>query len=294
MNVILKENIRNNFRNIKKKMISLFIFLIHNVIERLPDNVFVGVITNIQRIKKMDYSKHEIVLEINSPKEFMRLRACEREPWTVEWIESFTPGDIMFDIGANVGSYSLIASKFFEGKVTIYAFEPGFPNYPKLCKNIFINNCQENITPLPIALSNLNKIDYFYYNNLSPGGALHAFGNPVDHRGNDFKFVFKQKMLSCTIDEVIKRFNVPPPNHMKIDVDGNELLVLRGAEETLKSEILKSAIVEIHEGNNSGTDKIIEFFKERNMIIQSKHKNLFRKVSSPFSNESYYIFIRKA
>jgi len=59
-----------------------------------------------------------------------------KEPETIEWINNFEKKDILFDIGANVGIYSLYASK---KKIRTVAFEPAFHNFKKLKKNIKLN-----------------------------------------------------------------------------------------------------------------------------------------------------------
>lgn len=106
-------------------------------------------------VEKIDYERYDIWLNINSQTEYkVRLNSCKKEPDTVEWIENFLQvGDVFYDIGANVGVYSFVASKYFQQEVKIYAFEPAFMNFNQLCKNIYINKCQANIILLQIALT---------------------------------------------------------------------------------------------------------------------------------------------
>ena len=98
----------------------------------------------------MDYEGAEILLRRSAPKIELRLRSVAKEPWTVKWIETFLPGDVFYDVGANVGAYSLLAAKANDGAVPVVAFEPSAPTYHDLCVNIALNGCDEIVTPLPI------------------------------------------------------------------------------------------------------------------------------------------------
>lgn len=151
------------------------------MIKALPDRDLLNIKEHLDIVKKMDYKRIDIFLNVDSHIEYnTRMYSCEKEPETINWIETFFKGgEILFDIGANVGVYSLVASKFYNGGILVYAFEPAFPNFVQLCKNILLNDCQESIIPLQIALSDKTAINIFNYNNVTPGGALHTLGKPL-------------------------------------------------------------------------------------------------------------------
>lgn len=192
---------------------------------------------------------------------------------------------MFFDIGANVGAYSLVAAKFLQGRVKCYSFEPGFSSYKQLCKNVYVNNCQSCITPMPIALSDETMLSKFNYSSLMEGDASHAFGESIDYLGNPFQPIFKQTMLGFKIDELVKHLEIP--NFIKIDIDGIELKVLRGADNTLSNPLVKSILVEVVEGM-SGTKEIVDYLNEKGFKVESKNKYSYG--ISPSSN---YIFVRK-
>ena len=101
----------------------------------------------------LDYKGGKIFMDLSSSGELVRLRACQKEPETVKWIEThLKPGETFYDIGANVGAYSFVAHKVSGGKSTIYALEPSFSTFAALCRNIMLNHCDGNIVPLQIAL----------------------------------------------------------------------------------------------------------------------------------------------
>jgi len=238
----------------------------------LSDAALLEIRTAIDVKARMDYGRHDIYLHIDSVIEYeTRLHSCEKEPDTVEWIETFMkPGDTFYDIGANVGAYSLVAAKFFAGAVRVYAFEPAFLNFSQLCRNLFLNGCQEIVIPLSVALSDNTKIDAFNYHDLVAGGSLHTLGEAIDYKGDRFDPVLKQPMLSYRADDLIAQFNLPVPNHIKIDVDGIELSVLKGADETLSNPALRSIVVELEEGENEA--QISEYMFSKGFELNSKHR----------------------
>lgn len=259
----------------------------------LPDRVKVALKPRLRVLQRMDYTPEEILLDIESDLEFdTRLHSCHKEPETIQWIHSFIKeGDVFYDIGANVGTYSLVASKHLHSHVKVYAFEPGFLNYAQLCKNILANNCQECIIPVQIAFSDHTKIDTLNYNNLTPGGALHALGEPIDYKNDVFTPVFKQSVLAYRLDDFIERFHLPVPNHMKIDVDGNEFKILQGAEETLRNPSLKSLLVELDEGDEE-PQQVTEYLRNKGLQLQSKHRYVWGGDNGPYSKGFNYIFQR--
>jgi FkbM family methyltransferase len=220
----------------------------------------------------MDYERRDIFLNVDSDFEYrVRLHSCKKEPDTVQWIETFfKEGDVFYDIGANVGAYSLVAAKCFEGKVKVYAFEPAFLNFTQLCKNVLLNGSQESVVPLPIALSDKTHIANFNYRNLIPGGAVHVLGEPVDTEGNVFTPVARQPVLSYRVDDLIKHFGVRIPNHIKIDVDGTEFAVLKGMDETLNDPSVRTILLEVN-ASSGNEGEITGFLAKKGFAVNSKH-----------------------
>ena len=199
-----------------------------------------------------------------------RLHSCKKEPGTVEWIEGwFRPGDVFYDIGANVGAYSLVAFRLLSGKTKIYAFEPGFVTFPQLCRNIHLNGAGETIVPLPVALSDQTSMAAFHYQNLVTGGALHALGAPIDQHGKQFQPVFTLPTLSYRLDDFVRQFGLPMPNHIKIDVDGTEYQILKGSEEILSRPELHSILLEANE-EHEGADKIVTLLERNGLVLHSR------------------------
>lgn len=212
-----------------------------------PDLVLFGSRT-IERergvILRLDYPHADIRMVVSSERERQRrVRSCQREPWTVEWLDTqVQPGDVVYDIGANVGTFSLIAA--VARGASVIAFEPGYANFARLCENIHLNACDRQIVPVPFPLVDASGLLGFRYRTPEPGESRHKlsaweFGREyrVDER-------YRQPMCALTLDTACSVFGFPLPNHIKLDVDGAELRVLAGARETLAQGSLRTLVVE--------------------------------------------------
>lgn len=196
----------------------------------------------------LDYAAHEVRLLASSEIErTTRAHSCAREPWTVAWIEeSFREGGVLYDIGANVGTFALIAAKVGGGRGTVVAFEPGYASFARLCDNVVLNGCQNVVIPLPIALGSTTGLGTFAYRRLHAGESRHEFTDAAwTAVGADASPHYHQPILSMRLDDVIAQFQVPRPTHIKMDVDGAELKALSGAAATLADSRLRSILVEI-------------------------------------------------
>ncbi len=227
----------------------------------------------------LDYrSTNKIKMNIDSCSELTRLNACKKEPETAAWInQNVKPGDVFYDIGANVGAYSFVAMEKTNRNCKVYAFEPSFSNFNELSQNIFLNQYQEKIIPLHIALSDKTSLFPFYYSDIKTGSAGHALKNPVDETGKNMQPVFIQPIISYTLDEFIEKFKIEKPNLIKIDVDGAEMDILKGAEKTLREPNLKSVLIEINESINS-EQTITTLMANFGLRLESKHSRMRSKI----------------
>lgn len=170
-----------------------------------------------------------------------------KEPDTIAWIDAFfRSGDVFYDVGANIGQYSLYAAKRLGSDCRVLAFEPEALNYAKLNRNIVVNGLSEPITAYCLAVAGVTGFDTFYVKAFSPGASLHAFGQPIGQGDEAFEPRHRQGMLGVSLDDLVGRFALPFPNHIKIDVDGIEDQIIYGAERVLGDSRLKSALVEVY------------------------------------------------
>jgi len=293
LKVVLPEKQIAHLRAFRDSLRKAVVSLWSTVCQLLPERVVLFLVSHTQLIRGMDYAGADILLQIESDVEYTtRLHSCAKEPETIEWIHTFfQDGDVYYDIGANVGAYALVAAKHFKGKVRVYAFEPGFPTFKQLCTNIVLNDCQECIVPLQVALSDRTALQVLNYSSLLPGGALHALGAAVDYKGDRFQPAVRQPVLAFALDDLIKYFDLPFPTHIKLDVDGTELSILRGTGNVLSHGALKSVLIEILEGDQQ-SKQVASILENAGLRVHSKHKYVQGGDTGPSSRIYNYIFCR--
>tara|TARA_Y100000816_G_scaffold292350_1_gene287145 strand:+ start:2711 stop:3547 length:837 start_codon:yes stop_codon:yes gene_type:complete len=172
----------------------------------------------------------------------------EKEPETISWIDNFNTERIIFwDIGANVGLYSLYSAKKFRN-IEVFAFEPSTQNLNILSRNIYINNLQKKISICPFAVSNdENLFLEFKESSLIEGSALSAFGVNYDQENKPFLSKSSYTTFGTNINFLINNKILEIPDYIKIDVDGIEHLILDGANKYLSNKKIKSILIETNE-----------------------------------------------
>ncbi len=129
------------------------------------------------------------------------------------------PGAVTYDIGANVGYFSLLAAKLAGPTGRVYAFEPLPRNIEYLRKHIAINQL-ENIEVIEAAVSDHGGEAHFDL------GASSAMGHLAEAGGITVRMV-------C-LDDQLAAGELRPPDYMKVDVEGAEFEVLKGARQLLE------------------------------------------------------------
>jgi FkbM family methyltransferase len=190
---------------------------------------------------------------------FYRTTSCAREPNTIKWIEGLDEHSIFFDIGANVGAYSLVAASQ-KNIDKVFSFEPFYANFFKLSSNIILNKLSNKITPVNLALHNKTEIcplnHWDAYSVGEPGSSGHQIKLAVTEKGINFRPLIVSYALAITLDNFCSSYGVMP-TAIKIDVDGNELLILAGAREILNSQHLKTVLIEVNRNNENAVDGIM-------------------------------------
>lgn len=217
----------------------------------------------------LDYAPHPIKLLVSSSQIGLRSISVEKEPFTVEWIErSVKPGDVFYDIGANVGAYSLIAAKATGSGARIFAFEPLPSSFHDLSRNVFLNGCAESVVALPLALWSDNTPLSLAPTSPVSGAAQHH----ISGYGSEEPGVVT--ILGVRLDDLVERFGLPSPTHAKIDTDGYELDVLRGAEQTLVRPEWRSIIVELDRGETKRNREIKRLLADAGFDAGQQHERL--------------------
>lgn len=210
------------------------------------------------RVERCSVLGHSILLEVGSEIEQFRASTYStKEPETLEWIQRyFRTGDVMYDIGANIGLYSLFAAKHLKSQCKVYAFEPEALNFASLNTNIYLNELSRVVVPCCVAVADKLSFAPFYLHpnvyaedrlgeGLVAGSALHSFDRLDGPDGETFEPIHEQGAVGISLDELWEDFHLDFPNHIKIDVDGTEEKIIAGGSKTLRDPRLKSILVEI-------------------------------------------------
>ncbi|MAO54675.1 MAG: methyltransferase [Rhodospirillaceae bacterium] len=212
-----------------------------------------------------------------------------KEPETIDWLNTMSPGETLWDIGANVGLYSVYASRM-RGVRTI-AFEPAAQNFYLLTQNIAVNDANDLVTAYCLALSDRREAGVLNMQSMAFGDAHSSFEDTVGFDGLHFEPKYRQGMIGHSIDSFIEEYDPPFPNHIKIDVDGIENKIIAGARETLRDSRLKSLSVELDAGRQEYTDAVVAMIENSGLrFVDKRHAEMFK--DGQFANIFNYRFQR--
>ena len=191
---------------------------------------------------------------------------------------------VFWDIGANIGLYTCYAVK--RADCQVYAFEPSVFNLELLAKNVYLNSLSDKVAIISLPLFDSLAVRPFYMTTKEWGGALSNFGESVDHDGLPMTSVFKYKTVGMSIDQAVSLLNFAKPNYIKMDVDGIEHLILKGATDTLKSA--ESLLIEVNDNFAKQAKDTEEYLTKAGFKLkQKRHSEIIEKsaVFSSFYNQ---------
>lgn len=190
-----------------------------------------------------------------------------KEPDTLDWLDSFEPDSCYFDLGANIGQYSLYPVKKHGKNIHVFAFEPQSINYYLLNKNIYLNKLENNITSYCVAVSGNSEFSKLYIPKFIPGGNRSQFGKE-DLKNMKISANHIQGMFGVTLDDLCAVWNFPFPNYIKIDVDGIEVSIIKGAKNVLSNHAIRSVIVEL--GTDEEQQEAVNLMAQAGLRVKSK------------------------
>jgi FkbM family methyltransferase len=204
-------------------------------------------------------------------REFNRcLKFFAKEPGTFEWImKDVKQGDIFYDIGANIGVYTILAALRTGRQGKVYAFEPHSANFSRLIDNLTANNLQQVVVPCNFALNDQKGFFLFNYSSSNAGTSNSQLTDDFKVAEAQTGTQVSELKYATTIDSLIESGKLQFPNHVKIDVDGNEYLILKGMGHLFSSQDRpKSVQVEM---NDPYKDRILRFMQDHNYRLIHKH-----------------------
>lgn len=172
------------------------------------------------------------------------MNVMTKQPATIRWIDGFADGSVFWDIGANVGVYSMYAA--LRGRARVVAFEPAAVNYFLLAANCEANRFEERVECLLLGMGQERGIGRM---ELSQFASAKSFS----FRGKSHEsFSGRQAALIVTMDQLVDEFGLQPPTYVKIDTPGMSEAIIAGGLRTLERPDVREIHMELRERSKAG------------------------------------------
>ena len=198
---------------------------------------------NGEKILSKSYGKIKVFYEAISPKNYWHLAiGSQHEDRFMDWIfeNLIRAGDIVLDIGAHTGMWSIPLAKIVGDSGHVYAFEPEDLGYNAIRRNTKIN-LLNNITVINMAVTDKEGTTSFY---IRPDKDTHSVFEKTtapSPLGVQRKIIIN----TSSVDKMIENGIIKQPDFVKIDVEGAELMVLNGMK--IAARKIRHVLVELHE-----------------------------------------------
>jgi FkbM family methyltransferase len=205
----------------------------------------------------------EFTIPYKSGTEFRR--ACHFATYEPNFLQHFSScarkAGVIYDIGAAIGTYSLLAAKL-NTNAKVFAFEPQDNNHAALLRNVEFNKA-ENIKVLKLGLGDRSQILRFReIGKVEVAGIGTHMLNPIPSTSADGGVTVRRG------DDLVAEGKLPPPNMIKIDVEGFEVRVIRGLRKTILTEI-HPQLIEANGDQQADLDKIMASLSYRRTILRA-------------------------
>lgn len=255
--------------------------------------VYVQIVSNaMNRTKTVNHQGAELTFA--TPNALCQYRAdtfSTKEPETLEWIDGIPRGSVIWDIGANVGLYSCYAAK--QRGCRVFAFEPSVFNLELLARNIFLNDLAEQITIVPLPLSEQLAVSKLNMTSTDWGGALSTFGQDYGHDGNIMNKVFEFPTIGLSMVDAVALLKIPQPDYIKMDVDGIEHLILKGGMPVLSK--MKGILIEINDTFATQANDTSAYLQQAGFILKEKrHADYFDEQTGSGKDTFNQIWVKHA
>ena len=193
-----------------------------------------------------------------------------KEEGTMQWISSDTrAGDVFMDIGANIGIYAIAAGHRVGSEGQVYAFEPHKVNALSLMRNIQLSKLSDRVKVFACALAGDVGVFEFNYRSLASASSTSQLGHRYVAGEGSFEPVASEMVFASTVDRLVGDGVMRPPHLIKIDVDGNEVQILKGMAALLSSADRPRAVqVELNVGEQ---DQVIQLLAGLGYRLDQRH-----------------------
>jgi FkbM family methyltransferase len=172
------------------------------------------------------------------------LSLLTKQPGTIEWINTFRPESVFWDVGANVGVYSLYAA--LRGETNVVAFEPAAVNYFLLAANCEVNRLDSRVDCLLVGLGSHKAVARLEVSQFAAARSFSFHGKRDQPHGG------RQAALVLSMDQLIEEYGLACPNYIKIDVPGVTEDIIAGGVRMLQRPDVRELHIEFSEQSRNG------------------------------------------
>ncbi|MBI3590565.1 MAG: FkbM family methyltransferase [Candidatus Melainabacteria bacterium] len=204
------------------------------------------------------------MLNTEDKREYVRvLSVCQDKHILKTLLENLKPGETCWDVGSNIGLYTVLLAKAVGEKGKVVAFEPEEKSFERLLQNVELNKLG-NVCPFRMALGQKNeKMQLKVHGHYASGAHSLVVSNGSSSNANECESVDVVQG-----DDLIVKKNLEIPKVIKIDVEGAEEDVLVGLKSTLHDKRCSLVVCEVHfsilasSGRKDVPLKIIQYLKD--------------------------------
>lgn len=247
-------------------------------------------ITAMEEVREVSHDG--LTLKFAAPNSLCDWRAktfSTKEPETLEWIDSISQGSVLWDVGANIGLYSVYAAK--KRNCRVWAFEPSVFNLELLARNIFANGLTDQVCIVPLALSDHLNASQMRMTTTEWGGALSTFGQDFGWDGEAIRQVFVFQTIGLSMEDAVQKLAIPTPDYIKMDVDGLEHFILKGGVSVLKN--VREILIEVNDDFHEQAEQCRNLLTHAGLVLKEKrHSEMIATNTQGFQNSYNQIWAR--
>lgn len=236
--------------------------------------------TGVSRVCIVDHEGLELQFVVPNPLcEWRAKTFSTKEPETLEWIDAIPEGAVLWDIGANIGLYSVYAAK--RRGCRVYAFEPSVFNLELLARNAYLNSVTDRMCIVPLPLSEKLGASKMRMTTTEWGGALSTFDKHFGWNGKQIDQVFEYQIFGLSIKDAVERLEIPKPDYIKMDVDGIEHYILQGGMKILAG--VRGILIEVNDAFVEQAEKSQRILAEAGLVLlEKRHSEMIANPTSEF------------
>jgi len=269
------------FKKLVKSLIRRLVFLVGS---NQAGRYFVNQLLNSCMERVVVVCHGDVELRFMAPNPLCQWRVQTfsiKEPETLEWIDAIPEQSVIWDIGANIGLYSVYAAK--KRRCRVYSFEPSVFNLELLARNIHLNDLTEQISIIPLPLSDKLGFSQMRMTTTEWGGALSTFDQEFGWNGEQINQVFQFPTIGLSMIDAVQCLGIPQPDFIKMDVDGIEHFILGGGNTVLS--LIKGILIEVNDDFADQADTCRKLLQDAGLVIKDKrHSELIAGSTTGFQN----------